>query len=251
MHGVSLTRVSRLPPNADKEAKEDPAFMAELARLRKDYVGGPTPLWFAERLTEHCGGARVVLASAAQPVLYLAPLRLPRGGPKTHISCRLSGAQIWLKREDLAHTGAHKINNALAQVMLAKRLGKPRVIAETGAGQHGVATATACALLGVQCVVYMGAEDCERQSLNVFRMRMLGAEVRAASPAQYHPPLLFGVAWAPRPMVGLLLLPRDSAPLPCSSLNLGLLLAHVSTATGGAGHTGSQNVEGRHQRGHA
>eukprot|EP00053_Salpingoeca_punica_P019673 m.200711 g.200711 ORF g.200711 m.200711 type:complete len:700 (+) comp17697_c0_seq3:99-2198(+) len=127
---------------AYKEAKADPAFMAELQRLREEYVGGPTPLYHAKRLTELCGGA-----------------------------------QIWLKREDLCHTGAHKINNALGQVLLAKRLGKPRVIAETGAGQHGVATATACALMGLQCVVYMGAEDTRRQSLNVFRMKVLGAEV--------------------------------------------------------------------------
>eukprot|EP00294_Goniomonas_avonlea_P013054 CAMPEP_0114557758 /NCGR_PEP_ID=MMETSP0114-20121206/10005_1 /TAXON_ID=31324 /ORGANISM="Goniomonas sp, Strain m" /LENGTH=681 /DNA_ID=CAMNT_0001743075 /DNA_START=18 /DNA_END=2063 /DNA_ORIENTATION=+ len=124
------------------EAQADPAFQAEIKRLRKYYVGGPTPLYCAERLTKHVGGAR-----------------------------------IWLKREELAHTGAHKINNALGQGLLAKRLGKQRIIAETGAGQHGVATATACALLGLQCVVYMGSEDCKRQSLNVFRMKMLGAEV--------------------------------------------------------------------------
>lgn len=124
--------------------REDKAFLAELHRLRTNYVGGPTPIWFCKRLTEHCGGA-----------------------------------EIWLKREDLAHTGAHKINNALGQVLLARRLGKTRVIAETGAGQHGVATATACALLGIECVVYMGEADTQRQSLNVFRMRVLGAKVVA------------------------------------------------------------------------
>jgi tryptophan synthase len=127
---------------AYEASRADPAFAAELARLRKEFVGGPTPVHRAGRLTAHAGGA-----------------------------------EIWLKREDLAHTGAHKINNALGQVLLAKRLGKQRVIAETGAGQHGVATATACALLGVECVVYMGAADCERQSLNVFRMKFLGASV--------------------------------------------------------------------------
>ncbi len=124
------------------EAKEDPAFQQEYEELLRTYVGRPTPLYFARRLTEECGGAR-----------------------------------IWLKREDLAHTGAHKINNALGQALLAKRLGKRRIIAETGAGQHGVATATACAMLGLECVVYMGSEDVRRQSLNVFRMKMLGATV--------------------------------------------------------------------------
>merc|ERR1712194_50196 len=122
--------------------KVDPEFQAELHRLRVDYVGGPTPLYLAANLTKMCGGAR-----------------------------------IWLKREELAHTGAHKINNALGQCLLAKKLGKTRVIAETGAGQHGVATATACALLGLEAVVYMGAVDMERQALNVFKIRMLGAEV--------------------------------------------------------------------------
>jgi tryptophan synthase len=122
--------------------KDDPDFQAELARYRKDFVGGPTPLHKAERLTELAGGAT-----------------------------------IWLKREDLAHTGAHKINNAIGQALLAKRIGKPRIIAETGAGQHGVATATVCAMLGLECVVYMGAVDCERQKLNVFRMNTLGAKV--------------------------------------------------------------------------
>ena len=117
-----------------------PSSTRELDYLLKHYVGRPTPLYFAERLTRECGGAR-----------------------------------IWLKREDLAHTGAHKINNALGQALLAKRIGKPRIIAETGAGQHGVATATVCAMLDLECVVYMGSEDIKRQSLNVFRMKMLGA----------------------------------------------------------------------------
>ena len=124
-------------------AQADQAFQQELTDLLRHYVGRPTPTTFAPRLTEQLGGA-----------------------------------QIYLKREDLAHTGAHKINNALGQVLLAKRMGKRRIIAETGAGQHGVATATACAKFGLDCVVYMGAEDVRRQSLNVFRMRLLGAEVR-------------------------------------------------------------------------
>jgi tryptophan synthase beta chain len=123
-------------------ARQDPGFSAELAHLLRDYVGRPTPLYEARRLTASAGGARIVL-----------------------------------KREDLAHTGAHKINNALGQALLAVRMGKRRIVAETGAGQHGVATATACALLGLECHVYMGAEDMARQSLNVFRMRLLGAEV--------------------------------------------------------------------------
>jgi tryptophan synthase beta chain len=123
-------------------AKRDRRFQARLAALLRDYAGRPTPLYFAQRLTEHCGGAR-----------------------------------IWLKREDLCHTGAHKINNVLGQALLAARMKKRRVIAETGAGQHGVATATAAALLGLECEVYMGAEDVERQALNVFRMRLLGARV--------------------------------------------------------------------------
>ncbi len=126
------------------EAKDDPEFQAVLARYQADYVGRPTPLYYAQRLTEHLGGAKV-----------------------------------YFKREDLAHTGAHKINNALGQALLAKRMGKTRIIAETGAGQHGVATATAAALLGLECTVYMGTEDMERQKLNVFRMRLLGTEVRA------------------------------------------------------------------------
>jgi tryptophan synthase beta chain len=127
-------------------AKADAAFQTELNALLKDYAGRPTPLYFARRLTETLGGAR-----------------------------------IYLKREDLLHTGAHKINNALGQGLLAKRMGKQRIIAETGAGQHGVATATVCALLGLQCVIYMGEVDMERQELNVMRMRLLGAEVRAVS----------------------------------------------------------------------
>ncbi|KEF35089.1 tryptophan synthase subunit beta [Deinococcus sp. RL] len=125
------------------EAKGDPAFLAELERLLREFVGRPSPLYFARRLTEHTGGAK-----------------------------------IYLKREDFNYTGAHKINNCLAQALLAVRMGKRRVIAETGAGQHGVASATAAALLGLECVVYMGAEDIRRQALNVFRMRLLGAEVR-------------------------------------------------------------------------
>jgi len=128
--------------------KTDPGFQAELQGLLRDYVGRPSPLYFAERLTTHYGR--------------------PDG----------SGPQIYLKREDLNHTGAHKINNALAQALLAKRMGKQRVIAETGAGQHGVATATVCARFDLQCVIYMGIHDMERQALNVFRMRLMGAEVR-------------------------------------------------------------------------
>ena len=124
-------------------ARRDPRFHKELDRLLHDYAGRPTPLSFAQRLTEKLGGAR-----------------------------------IFLKREDLLHTGAHKINNCLGQALLAVRMGKHRIIAETGAGQHGVATATVCALLGLECVVYMGTEDMRRQELNVFRMRLLGAEVR-------------------------------------------------------------------------
>src|SRR6201996_7124654 len=125
------------------EAQADAAFHTELDGLLKDYCGRPTPLYFAKRLTETLGGAK-----------------------------------IYLKREDLLHTGAHKINNALGQVMLARRMGKQRIIAETGAGQHGVATATVCALLGLECCIYMGQEDMRRQELNVYRMRLLGAEVR-------------------------------------------------------------------------
>ncbi|MBN2068099.1 MAG: tryptophan synthase subunit beta [Opitutales bacterium] len=129
--------------------KEEPSFKAELAHHLKEFAGRPTNLYYAERLTEYLGGAK-----------------------------------IYLKREDLLHTGAHKINNALGQVILAKRMGKTRVIAETGAGQHGVAAATACARFGLKCVVYMGTEDMRRQELNVFRMRLCGAEVRGVDAGQ-------------------------------------------------------------------
>ncbi len=125
------------------EAKADPAFQAEFRRLLSHYVGRPSPLWFAERLTRALGGA-----------------------------------QIWLKRDELNHTGAHKINNCIGQILLARRMGKTRIIAETGAGQHGVATATVCALFGLACTIYMGATDVARQSPNVFRMKLLGAEVK-------------------------------------------------------------------------
>jgi tryptophan synthase beta chain len=130
-------------------AKADPAFQAELDDLLHNYCGRPTPLYFAERWTNLLGGAK-----------------------------------IYLKREDLLHTGAHKINNAIGQILLAKRLGKKRIIAETGAGQHGVATATVCARFGMECVVYMGKVDMERQALNVARMRLMGAEVRAVTAGQ-------------------------------------------------------------------
>jgi tryptophan synthase beta chain len=133
---------------AYQKYRNEPDFKKELQGLLRDYVGRATPLYFAERLTQH----------------YARP-----DG---------TGAQIYLKREDLNHTGAHKINNALGQVLLAKRMGKQRIIAETGAGQHGVATATVCARFGLECVVYMGVHDMERQALNVFRMRLMGAEVR-------------------------------------------------------------------------
>ena len=131
------------------EAKADPAFQAELDDLLHNYCGRPTPLYFAERWTHLLGGAK-----------------------------------IYLKREDLLHTGAHKINNAIGQILLAKRLGKSRIIAETGAGQHGVATATVCARFGMECVVYMGKVDMVRQALNVARMRLMGAEVRAVTAGQ-------------------------------------------------------------------
>jgi len=131
---------------AYREARRDPAFQAELDDLLKNYAGRPTPLYFARRLSESLGGAR-----------------------------------IYIKREDLLHTGAHKINNCLGQALLARRMGKRRVIAETGAGQHGVATATVCALFGMECVVYMGDEDMRRQRLNVFRMRLLGARVESVT----------------------------------------------------------------------
>lgn len=128
------------------EAQRDPAFASELSYLLHNYAGRPTPLYFASRLTESLGGAK-----------------------------------IYLKREDLLHTGAHKINNCLGQGLLARRMGKRRIIAETGAGQHGVATATVCALFGMECIIYMGQEDMRRQELNVYRMRLLGAEVRGVS----------------------------------------------------------------------
>jgi tryptophan synthase beta chain len=128
---------------AYREAKEDPAFLAELEHYLREFAGRPTPLFHARRLSEHWGGA-----------------------------------QVYLKREDLLHTGAHKINNTLGQALLARRMGKRRVVAETGAGQHGVSVATVAALFGLECVVYMGEEDVRRQALNVFRMKLLGAEVR-------------------------------------------------------------------------
>ena len=127
---------------AYEAAKADPAFQTELDRYLKDYVGRPSPLWFAQRLTDRIGGAR-----------------------------------IFFKRDELNHTGSHKINNCMGQILLARRMGKTRIIAETGAGQHGVATATVCALFGLPCVVYMGATDVERQKPNVFRMKLLGAEI--------------------------------------------------------------------------
>src|SRR5579863_9344403 len=127
---------------AYSEARQDPDFQSELSNLLRHYAGRPTPLYFAKRLSE-----------------------------------KLGGAQLWLKREDLLHTGAHKINNCLGQILLARRMGKQRIIAETGAGQHGVATATVCALFGMECEVYMGEEDIIRQQLNVFRMKLLGAKV--------------------------------------------------------------------------
>lgn len=132
--------------SAYEKARKSPAFWAQFESLCRDYAGRPTPLYLAERLSEHC-----------------------------------KGAKIYLKREDLAHTGAHKINNALGQGLLAKIMGKTRIIAETGAGQHGVATAAVCAKLGLECIIYMGEEDIHRQSLNVFRMRLMGAEVRSVN----------------------------------------------------------------------
>jgi tryptophan synthase beta chain len=131
------------------QARVDPAFQVELAHHLKEFAGRPTALYLAERLTRHCGGAK-----------------------------------IYFKREDLLHTGAHKINNAVGQALLARRMGKRRIIAETGAGQHGVATAAVCAKFGFECVVYMGAVDMERQALNVFRMRLMGAEVRGVTAGQ-------------------------------------------------------------------
>src|ERR1700730_13069289 len=135
------------------EAKDDPRFRREMDGHLKDYVGRPTPLYFAERLTEHLRSTKTA-------------------------SGRMGGAKIYLKREDLNHTGAHKVNNVLGQILLARRMGKPRVIAETGAGMHGVATATLCAKFGLTCIVYMGVVDVERQKPNVQRMQALGAEVR-------------------------------------------------------------------------
>jgi tryptophan synthase beta chain len=132
-----------------KSARSDPSFQADLRRHLAEFAGRPTPLYYAERLTRHCGGAK-----------------------------------IYLKREDLLHTGAHKINNAIGQALLALRMGKRRIIAETGAGQHGVATAAVCAKFGLECVVYMGAVDMERQALNVFRMRLMGAQVRGVDAGQ-------------------------------------------------------------------
>ncbi|MBR1724557.1 MAG: tryptophan synthase subunit beta [Ruminococcus sp.] len=136
-----MTAVHELEAAYDKY-KDDPDFIAELKTLYRDYAGRPSMLYYAEKMTKDLGGAK-----------------------------------IYIKREDLNHTGAHKINNVLGQVLLAKRMGKKRIIAETGAGQHGVATATVCALLGLECEVYMGAEDCKRQSLNVYRMNLLGSKV--------------------------------------------------------------------------
>jgi tryptophan synthase beta chain len=144
---------------AYREAQADAAFHEELEGLFRDYAGRPTPLYLAEQLTAHCGG---VLSRWAEPAEASSK----------------GGARIYLKREDLAHTGAHKINNTLGQGLLARRMGKHRLIAETGAGQHGVATATVAALLGMECVIYMGTEDMRRQAPNVDRMRLLGAEVR-------------------------------------------------------------------------
>src|SRR4051812_3301750 len=134
---------------AYEQARTDPAFQQELRHHLKEFAGRPTELYFAERLTQHCGGAK-----------------------------------IYFKREDLLHTGAHKINNALGQALLARRMGKKRIIAETGAGQHGVATAAVCAKFGLDCTVYMGAVDMERQALNVFRMRLMGAKVTAVESGQ-------------------------------------------------------------------
>ena len=147
MYGGRYVAETLMPPILDlerayEEAKADPAFEAELEHFSKHYVGRPSPLYFAERLTEHLGGAK-----------------------------------IYFKRDELNHTGAHKINNCLGQILVARRMGKTRIIAETGAGQHGVATATVCARFGLPCIVYMGVEDIERQKPNVFRMKLLGAEV--------------------------------------------------------------------------
>ena len=150
-YGGRFVAETLMPPVLELEAawanaRKDPAFRAGLDRLLADYVGRPSPLYFAARLTEHFGGAK-----------------------------------IYFKRDELNHTGAHKINNCIGQILLARRMGKTRIIAETGAGQHGVATATVCALFGMTCVVYMGAVDIERQRPNVFRMKLLGAEVKPVS----------------------------------------------------------------------
>jgi tryptophan synthase beta chain len=146
-YGGRFVAETLMPPilaleEAYEAAKADPSFQRELDYYLKDYVGRPSPLWFAERLTRHLGGAK-----------------------------------IYFKREELNHTGAHKVNSCMGQILLARRMGKTRIIAETGAGQHGVATATVCALMGMPCVIYMGAVDVERQKPNVFRMKLLGAEV--------------------------------------------------------------------------
>ncbi len=146
-YGGRFVAETLMPPileleEAYEQAKADPGFQKELDYYLRDYVGRPSPLWFAERLTKHLGGAK-----------------------------------IYLKREELNHTGAHKINSCMGQILLARRMGKRRIVAETGAGQHGVATATVCALMGMPCVIYMGAVDVERQKPNVFRMKLLGAEV--------------------------------------------------------------------------
>src|SRR5919107_1795834 len=151
MYGGRFVPETLVAPVAELEAayfaaRSDERFVARLRALLRDYVGRPTPIYEARRMSEALGGAR-----------------------------------IFLKREDLAHTGAHKINNALGQGLLAQRMGKTRIIAETGAGQHGVATAAVCAMLGLDCVVYMGSKDIERQKPNVFRMRLLNAEVRAVT----------------------------------------------------------------------
>ena len=147
IHGGRFVAETLMPlilelEQAYKDAKADPSFQAELDSFLEHYVGRPSPLYFAERLTEHLGGAK-----------------------------------IYFKRDELNHTGAHKINNVMGQILLARRMGKTRIIAETGAGQHGVATATACARFGLKCIVYMGDVDVERQKPNVFRMKLLGAEV--------------------------------------------------------------------------
>ena len=157
IHGGRFVAETLMPlilelEQAYEAAKADPAFYAEMSGYLTHYVGRPSPLYYAERLTEHLRG--VAAASG-----------------------REGGARVYLKREELNHTGSHKVNNVLGQIMLARRMGKQRIIAETGAGQHGVATATLCARFGLKCVVYMGAVDVERQAPNVFRMKLLGAEV--------------------------------------------------------------------------